>query len=299
MLGLFYNKDSDVYDILGKLYWGRVVIAFVFLIFLVWLIPSSIETVPAGHVKVGTLFGKVQDDTISAGFHFVHPLKRWKSFDCREKTAKIDKSAMPSNDQLTTSIDWSIQYRADCKLAVSMLRETGTVDEVVAVHLGPNFRSIIREKGKKVANAEDYFSESVQAQLQDGVLADLVGVVGPKGIIVSGTLLRNVALPKVIQVAIESKKERQQEAEKQQAELERFRIEQEQKVAQAKAEADAAKLEAEKIQTLAQAEADANRKVAASLTASLVEYRAIEKWGGKLPQVTGGAVPFIDLRTDG
>ncbi len=268
-------------------------------LFLLWLIPSSIETVPAGHVKVGTLFGRVQDASIAEGLHFVNPLMQWRAFDCRQKTAKIDGSSMPSNDQLTTSIDWSIQYRADCSMAAQMLRETGTVQEVVTVHLTPNFRSLIREKGKGVARAEDYFSEEVQARLQDGVLTDLAEIVGSKGITVSGTLLRNVKLPPVIATAIESKKERQQEAEKQQAELERFRIEQEQKIAQAEVERKAAELEAQKIRTLAEAEAAANRIVAASLTNSLVEYRAIERWEGKLPTVTGGAVPFIDLRSGG
>ena len=292
MFDFFFN-DRDQPRI------GRMAMAVLGLMFIVWLIPSTIETVPAGHVKVGTLFGKVQDSTLDEGLHLVNPLMKWRSFDCRQKTAKVDKAPMPSNDQLTTGIDWSIQYRADCSLAPEMLRTTGTVDEVVAVHLTPNFRSLIREKGKGVARAEDYFSEDVQSTLQDGVLADLSEIVGPKGIIVSATLLRNVQLPQVISTAIESKKERQQEAEKQQAELERFRIEQEQKVAQAQAEADAAKLEAEKVRTLAQAEAEANRIVAASLTNALVEYRAIERWEGKLPQVSGGAVPFIDLRNGG
>lgn len=271
------------------------IIGLVVLILCVLAVPSFIETVPAGHVKVGTMFGKVQQEVLDEGIHLVNPMLSWHKFDCREKTQKIEKSAMPSNDQLTTKIDWSVQYRANCAMASQMLKDTGKVAEVVEVHLMPNFRSIIRSRGKSVERAEDYFSETVQTNLQAGVLSDLQAKVASKGIVVSGTLLRNVSLPPVIQKAIEQKKQRQQETEKQQAELERFRVEQEQKVAQAQAEADAAKLEAEKIATLARAEADANRLVASSLTASLVNYRAVETWDGALPGVTGGAVPFINL----
>jgi hypothetical protein len=32
------------------------------------------------------------------------------------------------------------------------------------------------------------------------------------------------------------------------------------------------------------------------LTANLLQSKAIEKWDGTLPEVTGGATPFVDLR---
>lgn len=39
----------------------------------------------------------------------------------------------------------------------------------------------------------------------------------------------------------------------------------------------------------ADAQAQANRKIAESLTATLVQYKQLEKWDGKLPQVSSGA----------
>jgi regulator of protease activity HflC (stomatin/prohibitin superfamily) len=63
-------------------------------------------------------------------------------------------------------------------------------------------------------------------------------------------------------------------------------------VAVSKAQADA------KIEE-ARGQAEANRLIANSIAASpgVVQLRAIEKWDGKLPQVTGSATPFIDLKT--
>lgn len=77
--------------------------------------------------------------------------------------------------------------------------------------------------------------------------------------------------------------------------------------AKTKADADAAAAQAQVAVAKAQADAkieeargqaEANRLLAQSIAASpqVVELRAIEKWDGKLPQVTGSATPFIDLK---
>jgi regulator of protease activity HflC (stomatin/prohibitin superfamily) len=46
----------------------------------------------------------------------------------------------------------------------------------------------------------------------------------------------------------------------------------------------------------ADAQATANRKIADSITPTLVQYKALEKWNGVLPTITGsGAVPFVNV----
>jgi len=68
-------------------------------------------------------------------------------------------------------------------------------------------------------------------------------------------LIRNAVLPKFIAQAVEDKKRREQEAEKQKAELKRFSTEQEQKIATANAEFEAVKIQEQQIRPLADAEA--------------------------------------------
>ena len=70
--------------------------------------------------------------------------------------------------------------------------------------------------------------------------------------------------------------------------LQRIRVEAEQKVTQAKAEAEALAVQKQQV------------------TAELIRLReienqrkAIEKWDGRLPQVSGGATPFINVQPDG
>jgi hypothetical protein len=46
---------------------------------------------------------------------------------------------------------------------------------------------------------------------------------------------------------------------------------------------------------VAQGQAKANDALSRSITPILVQYKGVEKWNGILPQVSGGAIPFIDL----
>jgi hypothetical protein len=56
-----------------------------------------------------------------------------------------------------------------------------------------------------------------------------------------------------------------------------------------------AKGEAESILVVAQGQAKANDALSRSISPILVQYKSVEKWNGILPQVSGGAVPFVDL----
>lgn len=232
----------------GLIVGGIVLIATLF----IWMLCT--ETVPAGHVKVATLFGEVQDKTYSEGLHIVNPMLNFVPFDVRQKTYKPETAVgVPSQDQLTTLVDISIQYRVTRAMASTILRETGTVEQTVEVHLIPKMRSLVREAGKSVKRAEDFFSEKVQQQLQESIHTGLQAYCESKGLEIQAVLIRDVQLPQFINMAIQKKKQREQQAEEQKAELARFKTEQEQKIAQASVERKAAEEEAQKIRVLADA----------------------------------------------
>ncbi len=212
-------------------------------------------TVPAGHVAVATKFGAVQSEPYPEGLHIpVNPLYEWHFFDARQKT-HIESVNVPSQDQLQTRIDVSVQFRLNGSMAASILKDTGTFEQAVNVHLIPKLRSILREQGKTIKRAEDFFLEETQQKLQTTIENDLRIYLGPKGLEAQAILIRDITLPPFISRAIEAKKEREQEVEKQKAELERFRTEQQQLVASAEAEREAAEQEAQKRRLLADAQA--------------------------------------------
>ena len=169
------NKTFGPYNTLAK-------IAGVFS-FIVFAALFCVHQVPAGHVKVATYFGKVQDEVYEEGLHFpVNPLYSWNQYDVRQKTLKFDKMGVPSQDQLISHFDVSLQYRLIGGLAPEIKKNTGSANDVVAIHVIPYFRSLIREQGKTVANAEEFYSESVQNRMQVQMMEALTEKLKPIGI---------------------------------------------------------------------------------------------------------------------
>ena len=211
--------------------------------------------VPAGHVAVATLFGDVRDEPFAEGLHIpVNPLYDFTLYDVREKELK-EAAGVPSQDQLTTSVDVSIKFRINGDMAPRILQETGTFEDAIRVQIQPKLRSAVREQGKSIVRAEDFFLQETQENLQQQIFLTMQEYLEPRGIACLDILIRDISLPPFITRAIESKKEREQEVEKQKAELERFRTEQQQKIAAAQAEREAAELQAEQLRVLADARA--------------------------------------------
>ena len=213
------------------------------------------KTIPPGHVGVATLFGNVQEEGYSQGLHIpVNPLYRWTVFDARQQT-HLETANVPSQDQLQTKLDVSVQYRIIGSMAPDILEQTGNVAKAVEVHLKPKLRSLLREQGKSIKRAEDFFKEETQEKLQTGLTDGLRDYLAPKGIEVSAVLIRDISLPPFIVQAIEKKKEREQAVERERAELERVRTELQQEVARAEAGREAADMEAQRKRILADATA--------------------------------------------
>lgn len=233
----------------------KAIITVIVLVIVIGIASTLFESVPAGHVAVAALFGKVREKPYAEGLHFpVNPLYRWHLYDARQKTHK-ETASVPSQDQLQTTIEVSVQYRLMRQEAPHILQETGDIRNVIEVHMVPKLRSLMREQGKSVKRAEDFFLETTQETLQLALFEQLSEYLLPKGVEVQAALIRDIQLPPFITKAIESKKEREQAVEKQKAELDRFKTEQQQKVAAAEAEREAAEQEAMMRRVLAEAQA--------------------------------------------
>jgi len=252
--------------------------------------------VPAGHVGVATFFGEVQDFPYPEGPHFpVNPLFAWHDMDVREKSTKLPGIEVPTRDQLLTKIDLSIQYRLNGKMAPLIFRETGDETMVVAVHMIPKVRSLLRELGTNIDRAEDFFLEETRDRLAVGLQEGLSQYVGPRGIIIDTVLVRGINLPTVLANAIEQKKEREQAGEREKAELERFRTEQQQQVAAARAKRESAEEDAKTVKILADAKAyeiaAINRAV--SKNPAYVQLQALEALK-KIAEDPAAKIYFLD-----
>jgi regulator of protease activity HflC (stomatin/prohibitin superfamily) len=220
-----------------------------------------VQTVPPGHVAVAILFGKVVEKPYEEGLHIpVNPLYTWEFYDTREKTHK-ETAQVPTQDQLQTRVDVSVQYQINGAMAPQILQDVGNQQAAISVYLTPKLRSLVREQGKMIPKAEDFFLEKTQQILETNLLAGLEDYLGSKGIMIQAVLIRDINLPAVLTKAIEQKKEREQAVERQKAELERFRTEQLQAVAKAAAEREAAEETAKQVRILADARAYEIREI--------------------------------------
>lgn len=239
---------------------------------------SLVQTVPAGHGAVATLFGNVIEQTYDDGLHFpVNPLASWTYYDCRDKNLDCPGVQVPTRDQQTSTIDFSVQYRINKAAIPTAKSEIGTAEDIVNVKINPNLRSLVRSEGKAVARCEELFDEGVQAKMQVNLQERLQVKVGDYAII-SSVLVRNVNLPDHIKDAIKNKKVREQQVEEQKAELKRYETEQQQKIAEAIANRKAAEEKAQEIRTLADAEAYEIEQINEALADSpaFIRLRALE-----------------------
>ena len=148
--------------------------------------------------------------------------------------------------------------------------------------------------------ASDIFGERKQ-YLLDNVKSNLNAQLGPKGFkfelisfhgglrVDQSVQARINAVLEASQRAIEAEtKVKQSKAEADQV-IEKARGEKESNIAKAEGEARSIALKAE-------AQSKANLVLAQSLTPTLVQYEALQRWDGKLPVYNGGGVvPFVNI----
>jgi len=291
---------------------GKLVIPFLILLF-VFAALTPFTTIPAGHVGVASLFGKVDTAELPEGFHIINPLKKIQKIDCRNKELTLIDVGVPSQDQLTTEVDVTVKWRVDRNQAAEAVQDTGDAAALETVHLTPKLRSLIREAGKGIENAEDFYQDEIQVSMQSRILEGLVNL-ADKGILVEEVLLRRFDLPRMIVQGVEDKKRQKQLAERQIEELKRYTTEQEGKQVAAKAEKLAAIEEAQKRRELADAKAyetTAQAKAQAEAiniegealrnNPEILKLRAIERWNGDVPRAMlgNGAIPLINLEDIG
>ena len=214
---------------------------------------ASIAYVPAGHVGVLTLFGRVTGEVLPEGTHLVFPFKTNQTTAIRTQELK-EQASVPSEEGLIITLDTSLLFRLDPQKAAEIYQKVGP--RYVDVVVEPTLRSAIRT-ATSAHNANALYTgarEEVAKQVQK----ELEEKLGPRGIIIESVLLRDIQLPPMLKQSIESKQQAEQDAlrmtfilQKEKQEAERKRIE-------------------------AQGIADFQRIVAQGLSPLILEWKGIE-----------------------
>lgn len=198
-----------------------------------------------------------------------------------ERGPENEEISFSDNNALPMTADVQIVLRVDSHAAPSLYsRYRLTFDQLFEGPIRNDVRSAIAAETELVP--VEFLYKGGRQQVIQKALARVQKKWSSQGVTISQLdWIGNIRYPQVILDSIQAKTKADADTVAAQA-----------RVAVAKAEADARVEEA-------RGQAESNRLLAQSIAASpeVVQLRAIEKWDGKLPQVTGaGATPFIDLK---
>lgn len=194
-----------------------------------------------------------------------------------------------TQEGLSINCDIGVSYQIDpAKVSVIFQKYRRGVDEITDIFL----RNMVRDELNK-AGAKDSISNLLGAgkqRLIEAVQDTIAKNVLPIGITNFKLYLAGeMRLPANVKRAINAKIEATQKAQQSENELQRAQAEAAKQVAEAHGKA-------ESMLKVAKAEAEANSMKQKTLTDELIRYEAIQKWDGKLPTMTTGAVPFVQLK---
>ena len=222
-----YGFDKDkVIDVGGSNVLRLAGVAVAALLALLLLF-AAVARVPAGHVGVLTLFGRVTGETLPEGMHLVNPFKENNVLSIRTQQVK-ESASVPSSEGLVIALDTSLLFHLNPDRAAEVYQKIGPAYEATIVE--PSLRAAIREATSSHSANALYTGEreKVAREIHEQLSTEL----NKRGITVEQVLLRDIQLPAALKASIETKQQAEQESlamsfrlQKEKQEAERKRIE--------------------------------------------------------------------------
>jgi regulator of protease activity HflC (stomatin/prohibitin superfamily) len=262
---------------------GYVIVIVAALLLLIGVLTSGFA-VQAGNVGVVTTFGRAEPGVLEPGFHLRVPfVNHIHQIDVRVQPHTFQEIDAASQEQQSVKLTGTMNYHLDPQRANELFQKVG-LDFATKV-IDPAFSDFIKEVVPRYrANEILQKRDEIRRNTRDKLSENLSGY----GIIVDDIYISNIAFSEEYQQAIERKQTAQQNVGHEEQLLAQKEIQARQRVVEAKGLAEAA------VET-AKGEAEANRVRAESLSPALVQYLQTQRWDGRLPQVTSGGVPLIDI----
>jgi len=276
------ERSLEAFDFKGPKPQTILILIVLLILFIVsW---GSFALVPAGHRGVVLWWGSVEKRIMGEGLNFKVPIA--------ERVIKVDVKVQPhpfkeidasSKEYQIVKMTGMMNFHIDPYFVNDLYQKVGLdfADKVI----DPAFNDFVKEVVPTYPIGEIL---PKREEIRQRAMKKLGDNLSRYHIIVDDIYFANIRFSTEYEGAIEAKQVAQQQVETQKQVLAQREIEAQQKVATAKGEA-------ESILVVAQGQAKANDALSRSISPILVQYKGIEKWNGILPQVSGGAIPLIDL----
>ncbi len=254
----------------------------VLVVALVAVFIAPVAVVPAGSRGVMTTFGSARNELYEPGLHFRWPIAQtMHTMNIQIQKGEGEGDAA-SKDLQSVHTKVAINYHLEPSYAVEAFKNIGPSTDVAAERI---IMPATHEAVKAVTarfTAEELITR--RTEVRDAISVLLKEKMARHGLALDEFNLINFAFSKSFSDAIENKVKAEQQKQQAERDLQRLQVEAQQKVVGARAEAESLALQRQQI------------------TAELLSLRRIEneraaiaKWDGKLPQVSGGATPFINV----
>ncbi len=264
------------------------------------------EMVSPGHVGVVVdLFGDsqgVEAKERHVGMHWIPPWKTLYQFPVYEQNHTWEDNEafnFQTSEGLAVSADVGITFhlRPD-SIPIIFQKYRRGMDEISHIFIRNYIRDAINTAASKM-KIEDLYGTGKEEFFHDAqrhVQKDLEEI----GIEVSRIyLIGRFHFPSSVVAALNQKIEAIQRAQQRENELREAEAEAKKKIAHAQGEGQSALVHAESQAKanllLADASAKSNKMLAESITPDLIQWQQVQRWDGKLPQVSGANTPLISL----
>lgn len=252
-----------------------IVSAIVILLVAFIIFCNPIAIVGVGERGVKVTLGKVSDQSYTEGVHFIMPfISKIKVMDVKTQKTNISTEVYTKDIQ-QAKINYVVNYNLQPQNAYKMYREVGMdyVDKILMPAVEGNIKDVIGRW-----NAQDLVAN--RALATEDILYKLKNQLKDRYIDVTSFQIIDINYSEVFEKAIESKVTAEQEALKAKNITVQIQEEAKQKMISAEAEAKSMKI----------------RATALTQNKALVEYEAVQKWDGKLPDyMMGNSIPFVNM----
>ena len=279
----------------------HIVFGVMALVAVLVLLPSTFTYVNPGYVGIviHRAGGGVDPVPVGPGVHarvpFATGIEEYPIFLKTVVLSRNPREASSENDEINVnsvegqplSLDVSLSFQLDAAQTPRLYSTFRTdINQISHGFVKQTIRQALQEVvgqepvadviGPKKAEATERARKTIADRLR------------PYGFEVKQFTINELRAPQSVMDAINAKNVMQQQALTAQNELQKNTF-------QAQGDSIKAAGRAKAIMAEAQAQAHANDLLSKSITPTLVQYELMKKWDGKLPQVSGGSTPLIQL----
>ncbi|WP_025841745.1 prohibitin family protein [Asaia platycodi] len=263
---------------------------------LVVAILNPFYQITSGYCGILTNFGSVQPAALEPGLHIALPVYQKIVLVSTQPQTITSHEQAATHDLQDVRTSVSVTFHIEPADAPGFYRDFRTLDTLAHRIIEPTVSNDVKAITANY-NAEELITKR---DLVDGQIKDLIiRSLQPYHLTIHSVNTANFAFSTAYAQAIESKQVAQQQALQAQYTLQQTQISAQAQVVQAKAQADAAVAtaqgQAQALLVTSQAQAKANALVSQSLTPSLLQQKALDRWSGTMPVYlsAGAPLPFI------